>query len=380
MADPQPEGAPPADGVRDRTRVDDGSEPSTVDAPARWSGSAAVPAPSARKQWWRRDHPEPEEPTPADPWLTTPPVDPWAGQDTAWEPYPVVVDETAAPAPMPPTRVEPPAPTMVESPAGTASPPPATAPTPPPAAPKPPSATSAPPAPAPAATRPASPANAPELSRRQRRKAAKAQRPPSPPVAPTIQGRPLPPAPPWAPRPVNRPMPPPPRRRRRWGRRFALLGLLGVVCCCGVPFAWFQLPTARQYPVSAALPKTFADLKLRDTEETGPDGFAGVYRDGRGKRVTVFGETGFRLTPGSDVRARLEQAAADYQLRDIESFDLGEFGAHESCGVGRENGTSVVVCAWADHGSVATVLLTRRSVADSAELVGRLREEVLSPG
>jgi hypothetical protein len=159
-----------------------------------------------------------------------------------------------------------------------------------------------------------------------------------------------------------------------------LLSLLGVVCCCGLPFAWFQQPAARQYPVTAALPQSFADLQLRDTEQTGTDGFAGVYRDGRGKRVTVIGETGFRLTPGSDVQGRLEQAAADYNLKDVREFDLGEAGAHQSCGVGRDNGTSVVVCAWADHGSLATVLLTRRSITDSAELVARLREEVLTPG
>ncbi|MCO8277194.1 hypothetical protein M1L60_42125 [Actinoplanes sp. TRM 88003] len=153
-----------------------------------------------------------------------------------------------------------------------------------------------------------------------------------------------------------------------------------MVCCCGLPFAWFQWPSARQYPVSAALPESFADLKLRDTEQAGPNGFAGVYRDARGKRVTVIGETGFRLTPGSDVRGRLDQATSEYSLKNVQTFDLGETGAHQSCGVGRDNGTSVVVCAWADHGSLATVLLTRRSVTDSADLVARLREEVLSPG
>jgi len=40
----------------------------------------------------------------------------------------------------------------------------------------------------------------------------------------------------------------------------------------------------------------------------------------------------------------------------------------------------VVVCAWADHGSMATVLLTRRSIEESADLVSRLRSAVLTPG
>lgn len=374
MADPQPEETQPAAGAPDPTRVDDGSEPSTVDAPAKWSGSAAVPAPSPKRPWWQRDDPPGhdlrghEEPTPADPW-TTPPVDPWADQDTPWDAFPI--DETPPP-PMPPTRVETPvpapAPTRVEPPAPVQAAPPAPA----PPAPAPPLTRPVQPKPAPPQPRPSKP---PKLSRKERKRLRTAATP----DRLAVQARPLPAPPPWAPRPTQRPLPPP-RRKRRWGRRLALLSLLGVVCCCGLPIAAFQLPSARQYPVTAVLPQSFGDLELRDTQDTGPDGFAGVYRDDRGKRVTVIGETGFRLTPGADVGARLDQAAADYDLKDVQPFDLGESGAHGRCGVGRDKGASVVVCAWADHGSLATVLLTRRSIADSTELVARLRDEVLTRG
>jgi hypothetical protein len=48
--------------------------------------------------------------------------------------------------------------------------------------------------------------------------------------------------------------------------------------------------------------------------------------------------------------------------------------------VGRLSGTSVVLCAWADHGSLAIVVLTRRSVPDSAELTSTLRSAVLTRG
>jgi hypothetical protein len=198
-------------------------------------------------------------------------------------------------------------------------------------------------------------------------------------------------------RPPQRPLPPPPRRRRRWGRRLALTSLLGVLCCCGLPFAYLQFPAARQYPVTAVLPQSFADLRLRDDragrqaaerlaeQVRGPGGgtdgvFTGVYGDRRGKRVTVYGVTGFRLDPGGDLQDQLDRLTDEFRLTDVQDFDLGEAGAHERCGTGRTGGTAVVVCAWADHGSLATVLLTRRSVDDSAELVGRLRNEVLSPG
>ena len=163
-----------------------------------------------------------------------------------------------------------------------------------------------------------------------------------------------------------------------------------MACCCGVP-AYFAWPAAGQYPVTASLPASVADLDLREDAagqraaeqlagELGADAFAGVYGDGNGKRVTLFGVTGLRLTPEQDVEAQIARLTTEYDIRDVEPFDLGEPGVHQRCGVGRSGRSSVVVCAWADHGSLATVLLTRRSVADSAELTGILRSAVLTHG
>jgi hypothetical protein len=190
--------------------------------------------------------------------------------------------------------------------------------------------------------------------------------------------------------------PPPPRRRRHRGRNFLLFTLLAAVCCCGIP-AYFAWPAAHQYPVSAILPDSVADLnlrddnasrraadrlsqQLRDSKLAGQDVFAGVYTDGNGKRVTIFGTTGLRLNPQQDVKAELDYLTSDYNLTGIASYDLGEAGVHERCGIGRSGGAGVVVCTWADHGSLATVLLTRRNVTESAELVGVLRNAVLTRG
>src|SRR5256885_14106545 len=52
MADQQP-GLEPAAGEPDEPRAAAG-DPSTVDAPARWSGSAAVPPPGPKKSRYRR--------------------------------------------------------------------------------------------------------------------------------------------------------------------------------------------------------------------------------------------------------------------------------------------------------------------------------------
>jgi hypothetical protein len=423
MADQQPGDEKPAAGEPDETRAAAG-EPTTADAPARWSGSAAVPQPGPKKSRNSRraarlarenaaEVPaEEHEPTAVDPydWASMPPVDPWADQDTPWDPY--LLDPAPEP-PLPPTRVDRPAPTRIE---GASVPPPAApAPTgPPPPAPSAPAPAGPPPsAPGPAgasaaAQRPAPP-EPPKPSRWGRKPKRAKQTQPAPPKAtqpvnrvsrpPSAgdQSRGLPPAPPWIQRPPQRPLPPPRRRRRHWGRRLSLFSLFGLLCCCGLPLAYFTVPAARQYPVNAVLPDSFLDLnkrnddtskeaaarlarEMRDAGGRAGDTFAGIYGDGNGKRVTVFGVTGWRLDPGHDVSSELDRLSDEFSLDDVQSFDAGEFGVHEECGVGRSNGNAVVVCAWADHGSLATVLLTRRSLDESAQLVEQLRTAVLTPG
>jgi hypothetical protein len=342
MADQQPGGKSPAAGPPDPTRIDaHPEEPSTVDAPVRWTGAAEVPAPAPRRSpfaRWRRGALPDDEP---DDRAAVPAVDPWEGQDTPWDPMPL-------PAEIPPADVPPP-------------PPP-----PPPAPPR----TMLPPRPVPPPPPPWHQA---------------AQRPvPRPPAAGPPAARPLVSRP-----PASRPAPPP-RRRRRWPRRLALFTLLSVACCCGVP-AYFVWPAAGQYPATAALPPSVADLDLRDDaagrraaerllQELGSGAFAGVYADGNGKRVTVFGVTGLRLAPKQDLEAHIARLTPKYDIRDVQPYDLAEPGGHERCGVGRTGGATVVVCAWADHGSLATVVLTRRSVADSAELTETFRSAVLTRG
>jgi hypothetical protein len=442
MADQQP-GDEPAAGEPDDSRV--AGDPSTVDAPARWSGSATVPPPGPKKsrnlrraaRLARADEtaspaapkaaqpgaaqarPEPParsepDPTTVDPrdWASMPAVDPWADQDAPWDAFPLAPEPPEAP--LPPTRIDRPAPTRLDGPPAAAAPQPPTPQPPTPQAagpPRPPTSAAVPPpaAPAPAGPPPAATPPAAPRGRWGRKPKQPAQpvnrlpvqprpitRPQPPSAAPATQGRPLPPPPPWVQRPPQRPLPPP-RRRRRRGRRFGLFLLLGLLCCCGGPVAYFTFPAARQYPVTAVLPQSFLDLDRRDddaskratdrlAQEASKAGgkssgtFAAVYGDGAGKRVTIFGVTGWRLDPGKDVRAELDRLSDEFGLGDVQSFPGGEFGVYEQCAVGRSNGNAVVVCAWADHGSMATVLLTRRSLRESAGLVEQLRSAVLSPG
>jgi hypothetical protein len=444
------------DGMPDPTRVegaDDFAEPdesATAPAPVRWSGAAPVPE-SRKKRRLAQDDPEEDD------WGTMPAVDPWADQDTPWAlippPAPGPVDlpptrldgpgtgRTATPAlgspalgTPPPTRVDGVAhpPTRLETAVpGAAAPSPSAVAGPTPVAggqkaaaplhavpvqkdpvvkrsgwgwrkpaPKPQPAPAASPTAAPAPAPAPAPNRIPIQSRPQPYAAPQPYAPPQPYAAPPQSY-----APPAGTKPAiaakpagTKPPPtmPPPRRRRKWPRRLLVLGLLGAVCCCGIPgyFAW---PAAQQYQVTAALPASVRDLSLRDdsasrkavdklTQQLGDSGltghqaFAGIYADGNGKRVTVFGTTGWRTDPGQDVKTEVDRLATDYKITGVAPYDLGETGAHERCGVGRANGAGVVVCVWADHGSLATVLLTRRNVTESAELVGVLRSAVLTRG
>lgn len=207
----------------------------------------------------------------------------------------------------------------------------------------------------------------------------------------------VPPRIPVQPRPAARPWPPTtarPRRRLRRLRRLTLVVAVVIALFTVGPYVQPHIPVLNQYPVTAILPDDFSDLSLRDTAAgrqaaqkladqlqeagSGSGTFAGIYGDGRGKRVTVFGVTGLRLTPGSDVTAQLSRLSDSLSLKNIQSVETGVFGVHQQCGTGRLDGTSVVVCAWADYGSLATVLLTRRSLDESAGLVSRLRSTVLT--
>lgn len=346
MADPQPGDETPAAGMPDPTRYAGSGEndPPTEAIPGRWSGAAMVPEQGPRRSRWSRmidrltgGEADPEDDRTAVPAAGTglPPLLP--PKVRAWGRSAATKSQEAARS----------AATKSQEAARRAT-----------------------------AKSQEAAGNAPEKIRAWGRKVAAPDRIP-------VQPRPPATPPPWAARPLPRP------RRRRRLRRLVLLVIIGLA------LGYWLVPGVRQYPVTAVLPDSFADLKLRDTAAgrraaqrladelqsagSGGDSFAGIYADGRGKRVTVFGVTGFRLTPGSDVEAQLARLSDSLRLRDVQPFDLGVFGAHQLCGTGRLEDTAVVACAWADHGSLATVLLTRRSLEESAELVSSLRDTVLEP-
>ncbi|AEB46777.1 MULTISPECIES: hypothetical protein [Micromonospora] len=385
--DAQSAGTPPTAVGPQGTRVMSQPVPDEEPAP-RWSGSAAVPPAAPRRPSWG----ESAEPTPPpvaaahQPEHQTP-VDPWAGVDTSgWElhsaDFPALPPTLSYPAPPPTTPYSgPPAhqPPAQQPPAANFPPPAVPAPPMPPASPAYPQAGYPPPpvhqAPAPS-PRPAA-------------------RPPAPvgPPPPPARGRKVKKLPPAAPPPGWQPPPGNVRARKR--RRWPWVLLLTLACCCGCP-AYYGMPMATQYPADAALPRQVADLRLREDPRNAQTArkleaqtrqahllsdniFAGVYTTSVGKRVTVFGGTGFRLTPSSDADAEIERLTQEYSLGAAEVVDSGVRGRHGRCAVGSSDGIGVVVCTSVDHGSLTTAVFTGLSVDDSARLLDTLREEIITP-
>ncbi|MEK8109627.1 hypothetical protein NKG94_44465 [Micromonospora sp. M12] len=85
--------------------------------------------------------------------------------------------------------------------------------------------------------------------------------------------------------------------------------------------AYYGFPISAQYPARAVLPDQVEDLSLRQDDRSvatarqlegemrtqhwlAEDAFAGVYSTTSGKRVTIFGGTGFRVTPSRTRKPR----------------------------------------------------------------------------
>ena len=94
--------------------------------------------------------------------------------------------------------------------------------------------------------------------------------------------------------------------------------------------------------------------------------------------MTVFGVTGFRWSPESDLEAEMTRLTDVYALSGVEPVEVGDSGGFQRCGTGAADGATVVVCGWADHGSLGTAVFTRRSVTDSAALLDKIRQSVIT--
>ena len=184
------------------------------------------------------------------------------------------------------------------------------------------------------------------------------------------------------------------QRKRRWPWVLGIFVLLSVLCCglCGVIVS----PLFGEYPSSVALTPSEVDGLKRDDNvivqliaaeakfhmQASPyvDGsFVNRFEDPKSKDrgVIAFGGTGLIWDPQKSLADTIKGAGQN--LWDVTSFPPGKLGGHLKCGDGRDNeGKTVVMCAWIDHGSMGIgVFYGKRSKEDSARFMRALREAVI---
>lgn len=172
--------------------------------------------------------------------------------------------------------------------------------------------------------------------------------------------------------------------------------LLTIGCCCGCP-AYFVAPMWQQYPATAGTPTEIGGLtrgdnaasrrivrdlqaKARSRNWLAEETFAAVYDGGPGWQVRVYGTTGFRLTPERDLESEISEVTAEYALTEVREVDAGPLGGYQRCGFGETDRDDLVLCAWADHGSLGVATFSAGSLDDSAETLRELRESMITQG
>jgi hypothetical protein len=199
------------------------------------------------------------------------------------------------------------------------------------------------------------------------------------------------------------------RRRRRWPWVVGTLGLLGVACL-GVGAA-LVAPILQQHPARVLTPPEVAGLtrvtaldpyarELRQdlrSDLAVDTAFAGVYAEGEvGRRelagiasgdiaedvraVIYLGVTLLVLNPDGFLDQAIVEATGQVEdLGGVRDFDPGPDGGQLRCGTATDDSDlAVVICAWADHGSIGVTINYSRGMEESADLLRRIRAETLT--
>jgi hypothetical protein len=111
--------------------------------------------------------------------------------------------------------------------------------------------------------------------------------------------------------------------------------------------------------------------------EVGLDkGIGGVYAEGStDKKVLFFGGTALIWSPKSDLKTAFDLIGDDSApITALHDVDPGSLGGEMMCGNTKVDETTMTVCGWADHGSLAMAMLTGVPETESATLMRQLRD------
>ncbi|MBN1174155.1 MAG: hypothetical protein JXA67_18430 [Micromonosporaceae bacterium] len=218
-------------------------------------------------------------------------------------------------------------------------------------------------------------------------------RQPPPYLPPPVMAPPPVPHPPVPQPPVPPPAPPRRRRRRHWGLRFFLFLVLLSCGCCGFVVRQAK-PYVEQWPASVTAGAEVTNLaRTTDAKRTkraktmlkkieswfDQDSFTIVFvdSDDRSRLVTAFGVTRFVKSPSEEVDNTLAALSADLAITGIHAVRAGQPGGEASCGSGKVEGQQLVVCGWADHGSLGIVMFTNRSESGCVAVMETLRRAII---
>jgi hypothetical protein len=179
-------------------------------------------------------------------------------------------------------------------------------------------------------------------------------------------------------------------------RRLVLLSLVLAVALAGlavVGASGYQI--ARQKDATLTAPPQLAGLVRDDTanardtadylrtavaaEVDFTDSLGAVYDDpaASNRSVLLFGGTALIWTPESDLDSSFDLLKDDTgAVVGLHTVPPGPMGGVMKCGDATSSDGAMAVCGWADHGSLALAMFPNRTVADSAPLMGRIRDGI----
>ena len=91
--------------------------------------------------------------------------------------------------------------------------------------------------------------------------------------------------------------------------------------------------------------------------------------------VMIFGGTTMLWNPERELDTVLSFISESSQdsLKELKAVDSGPLGGVMKCGTTQMDDSTMAICGWADHGSIAVALFPGRSTSDAAELMRTLR-------
>jgi hypothetical protein len=171
-----------------------------------------------------------------------------------------------------------------------------------------------------------------------------------------------------------------------------LFVLASTVACCGGVVMWAK-PYVDQYPASIVADVAIPGLSASTDANRGKvaDELLGLigsgqldeqsqrllYTDKQRRATTVLLTTRFVQNPQRDLANRFDTLSNRLKLGDVVDVDPGPSGGYERCA---RSGRDASVCGWADHGSLAIVVFSGRSVDDAAGLLTTIRGAVIKRG